>query len=375
MASKHHIPALDGLRGIAVLLVLWTHIPPGVFPDSVNYARGLVFPGYLGVDIFFVLSGFLITRILLVDREKNYPLRFFLLRRFFRIFPIYYLTLLLMACFWAVPGIGWCAAYLSNFYFPFQGEPNPLSHTWSLAVEEHFYLLWPLLVYRLSPGKSRGVALFFMIPFALVCAVLVVLSPYLGATKEWILQMRKDGTIDSDSWTIQLIYMGSMCRFSSLALGSLFAFMEGWIHRKARTAFFIAVIAFLLGESAIQYTQFIGVRDSPMIQLIWPVIRLAAFTVISGSIVMAGVTSSAIRWLPSFLLDNAVLKWIGRVSYGLYLYHYPIFHLWGFYSTPKNELNGWSVMAGVAVAIGVASASYLIIERPILNYAGRFRKR
>jgi peptidoglycan/LPS O-acetylase OafA/YrhL len=375
LASKHHIPALDGLRGIAVLLVLWTHIPTGVFPGGVDYARGLVFPGYLGVDIFFVLSGFLITRILLVDREKDFPLRYFLLRRFFRIFPIYYMTLALMVCFWAVPGIGWCAVYLSNFYFPFNTDPSPLQHTWSLAVEEHFYLLWPLLVYRLSPARSRGVALFVMIPFALVCAVLVILSPYLEATKEWILQMRKNGTIDSDTWVVQLIYMGSMCRFSSLALGSLFAFMEGWIHRKARMAFFIAVIAFLLGEGAIQYTLHIGVRESPAIQLFWPLIRLAAFTVISGSIVLAGVTSGSIRRLPSFLLDNAVLRWIGRVSYGLYLYHFPIFHLWGFYSTPKGELSAWSVSLGVAVAIGVASVSYLLIERPILNYAGRFRKK
>jgi peptidoglycan/LPS O-acetylase OafA/YrhL len=372
LATKHYIPALDGLRGIAVLLVLWTHIPVGVLGGYADLARGFVQPGYLGVDIFFVLSGFLITRILLVDKEKKFPLRYFLLRRFFRIFPIYYLTLTIFLIVHPVPGLGWCYIYVSNFYFPFNPETNPLQHTWSLAVEEHFYLIWPLLVYVLSRGKSRAVALFGFLPIALICAVGVILSPTHPATREWILSLKEEGVLHFDGWRTQLVYMGSMFRFASLALGSLFAYFEGWIHKRYKTTFVIALLSFLAAEVVAQFIYHIGPHYGFPAQW-WPLVRLVCFTMVSGSIVLGTVGASHIKWLPNFLVNNAVLRWIGRVSYGLYLYHFPIFHLAGFHKIPPAELSLWRVSLAVAIAIGVASLSYFIIERPILNYAARFR--
>src|SRR5882672_2186860 len=124
-------------------MVLWSHVPVASTPGVVRLLRSAFNPGYLGVDLFFVLSGFLITRILLADRENERPLRFFLARRALRIFPIYYLLLAVLLL--AKPGqyLAWCAIYLSNFHFMFDKTPNPLPHTWSLAIEEHFYLIWP----------------------------------------------------------------------------------------------------------------------------------------------------------------------------------------------------------------------------------------
>jgi peptidoglycan/LPS O-acetylase OafA/YrhL len=372
LASKHYIPALDGLRGIAVLLVLWTHIPVGVLGTNADFVRGCVQPGYLGVDIFFVLSGFLITRILLVDKEKNFPLRYFLLRRFFRIFPIYYLTLTIFLIFMPVPGLGWCFIYLSNFYFPFNPETNPVQHTWSLAVEEHFYLIWPLLVYVLSRGKSRAVALFGFLPIALICAVAVILAPTHPATRDWILSLKQDGVLHYDAWQTQLVYMGSMFRFASLALGSLMAYSEEWIHKRFGIVFGMALFAFLAAETVIQFVCHIGPYYGFPIQW-WPLVRLVCFTIVSGSIVLGAIGAGHIKWLPNFLVNNAVLRWIGRVSYGLYLYHFPIFHLMGFHDIPPSELSLWRISAAVVIAVVAASLSYLAIERPILNYAARFR--
>src|SRR5262249_43976988 len=152
--------SLDGLRGIAVILVLWAHLSE---ENTVGWGATIkhwLSPGLVGVDIFFVLSGFLITRILIADKARGMPLKNFLIRRFLRIFPIYYLTILLV--FLYAPGryILYCAGYLGNFYFAYHPAHLPLHHTWSLAVEEHFYLLWPFAVYRLSLPAARRATLF-----------------------------------------------------------------------------------------------------------------------------------------------------------------------------------------------------------------------
>ena len=155
-----HLPSLDGLRAIAVLLVLWQHVPLHTegYPLWLEQARWLVNPGNLGVELFFALSGFLITRILLAEQRAGHQVRWFLLRRMLRIFPIYYLLLMVMAFWRPADELAWCALYVSNFadvFAPAAG-PKPLGHTWSLCVEEHFYLLWPLAVAFGGPEKATA---------------------------------------------------------------------------------------------------------------------------------------------------------------------------------------------------------------------------
>ena len=156
--NRQYYPALDGLRGLAILLVIFLH----------NFGfMNYFFFGWLGVDLFFVLSGFLITDILLNSLGKPNFLKNFYLRRIFRIFPLYYLVLVI--CLLIIPRIGslhlntqyytenqgWLWSYLQNWLFIFK-EPygdKILLHTWSLAVEEQFYLVWPLIILLIRKPK------------------------------------------------------------------------------------------------------------------------------------------------------------------------------------------------------------------------------
>ncbi|MGH9678719.1 MAG: acyltransferase family protein, partial [Candidatus Acidiferrales bacterium] len=154
-----YIPELDGLHGIAVLMVIFHHISQNVpgFTRAGSSGRlvgvwlRITTPGWLGVDIFFVLSGFLITGILLDTKGRPRFYRNFYMKRILRIFPMYYLTLVIMLPFysWPWPFFGLSAAYLSNVSVLF-GVPMVLAPLWSLYVEEHFYFLWPWVIRFLS---------------------------------------------------------------------------------------------------------------------------------------------------------------------------------------------------------------------------------
>ncbi|QUS39076.1 acyltransferase [Tardiphaga alba] len=157
-------PAFDGFRGIGVVVVIFSHCPPvlesGVYNAllHVNMASRV---GYVALDIFFVISGFFITRLLLRERAKTGRISFkdFYMRRALRIFPVYYLTIL--ACYFifnfnTADTIS-LLTYTFNFYHPLHPVPNPLEHTWSLSVEEQFYFFWPLLILLVPPRWLNAV--------------------------------------------------------------------------------------------------------------------------------------------------------------------------------------------------------------------------
>jgi len=275
--SKDHVPGLDALRGLAVLLILWTHVPPGILGKPIDVLKGVVQPGYLGVDLFFVLSGFLITRILLVDKDRGRPLRWFLLRRVLRIFPIYYLVV--VAVWWIRPGpeMPWCALYLSNFYFPFHPQETLLRHSWSLAVEEHFYLLWPLAVYVL-PTRKAALAAVGLLPFAMACAIAAILLD--SATGlHWIASTFGEPAAGSYS-SKELVYMGTMFRAESLGLGALLAFSERRIERRPWTALGLALGAAIAAAVLVRGNSLGG--DPRWV----PLTRLIGFTGVSGAAVL-----------------------------------------------------------------------------------------
>ena len=340
-----HIPVLDGLRGIAVLLVLWSHLEAVTAHTPLRFVDYVLQPGYLGVDIFFVLSGFLITRILLSNRARRRPVKNFLIRRFLRIFPIYYLTVLVVG-FWH-PGayVWWCAVYLSNFYLPFNPRPVPLGHTWSLAVEEHFYLVWPWVVQKLSWRTSRAVALWGVLPVAVIAAsIALAVGPRVTMGR--------------------FIYMGTIFRASSLALGALFAFHEGWLRANTRNCWRVfgwmllpALIILPLGEFVFEG--------------LIPLTKMVGFSILCSAILSAALALRDASTWPARVLRSAALTFVGRISYGLYLYHAPIFNAFGLvrHGYAAAHTGAFAVLATFVVA----TVSFYAFEQPLLRLKERFQ--
>ena len=350
MARKDHISALDGLRAVAALLIVWVHIPQGVlwgWMDRVS--RGLPL-GYLGVDIFFVLSGFLITRILLVDRQQGTPVAYFLMRRFLRIFPIYYLTIVVLAIVDPQPALAWCAAYLSNFYFAIHHDHHPLRHTWSLAVEEHYYLVWPFVVYLLSVRHSRAFLAWGVLPLAVVGAVgLIVLDhPSLPAEP--------------------LIYRGSMFRAFSLGLGALCAYHEDRLRDRSWLAVALASCSLIVGCLGVYV-----IHDGMLFR--WhSLIRMVSYAMFSVAVVGITIMQSHSRFPLLTVLRSGPMRFVGRISYGLYLYHFPIYHVFGLVGQGGDgTANAPAVVLAVATTFGVATTSYFAIEKPLLKLKDRYR--
>ena len=171
---RDHIPALDGLRGFAILLVIFIHFGAGV--DLPVFFHRLAYMGWTGVDLFFVLSGFLITRILLTSKNSRHYFKNFYLRRMLRIFPLYYAAL--VCGIWLIPAIlpetivqpylgqsqshqGWLWSYSVNIARTFMPIVSfgMFSHFWSLAIEEQFYIIWPSVVKWLEPKRLFYVCL------------------------------------------------------------------------------------------------------------------------------------------------------------------------------------------------------------------------
>ncbi|MFO1076473.1 MAG: acyltransferase [Planctomycetota bacterium] len=352
-----HLPALDGLRAIAVLLVLWTHVPPTItpgYPTWLLWAHTILEPGALGVEIFFVLSGFLITRILLAERREDRPVRWFLLRRVLRIFPIYYLLIAILAVVRPGGYLAWCATYTSNVLtITRPAEQFPLQHSWSLCVEEHFYLLWPLAVAFTSRRRPLQVILAAM-PVMLGAAFAV------GALCDRDLAMR-------------IVAHASPIRFFSLASGCLIACGEPWLMARPGRLVAIAlalVVPALAANNLVLYVlvpQWTGGRCAPPLAIA-PGLWLLALTSSATIALLTTLAFGGGRWSPWRLLSWAPLRAVGRISYGLYLYHLPIFH-----ALLRPTPSGMRIALAVSLAFLAASLSYTLIERPILRYGSRLR--
>ncbi|MCU0862532.1 MAG: acyltransferase [Planctomycetes bacterium] len=354
--SPQHIPVLDGLRAFAVLLVLWCHVPVTIagYPEWLKVGEWLLRPGNLGVELFFVLSGFLITRILLAERERGTPVRWFLLRRLLRIFPIYYLLLLVMAAQRPAAEIGWCAAYLFNIVSIVQPMPGPLEHTWSLCVEEHFYLLWPLLASWLPAHRSKQVLQWVVIPLAIGTAIAAIV---------WWPQ-----------YAPRTIERFTPCRCLGLAAGALLAHAEARVTGDRRFSLWFtlaAAVVLLVGHPHVLFLfgPYWAGSTTGWFALDWAVLAWRLHTTLLCTVVvmwcLRGHGSGwSVRWLAW-----APLRGIGRISYGLYLYHLPIYYWLA--PTPTLPEIWLAVGATFAAAIG----SYFVVERPLQRFGARFRGR
>jgi len=342
-ARIDHIPTLDGLRGIAVLLVLWWHLPEQLFGPLNAALRFALQPGYLGVDIFFVLSGFLITRILLDEKELRIPVTGFLLRRIARIFPAYYLLLLIIGFTEPdVRGYWWSFAYLSNFYFSFDQEFSPLRHTWSLAIEEHFYLIWPWVVVFLPVILSTAILVYFVLPIAVNLAITTAyLEPMLG--------------FEADA----LIYRITWYRMLSLGAGALLAYHETYLRTHPQALLKLSLLVGCAGAALLPTVLLVEHR------WIGP-IMLVGFSAVSTTSVGLAVWTHTVATWPAKLLRARALRGIGQFSYGLYLYHFPIFAALGIghgdeVATPSPIRS----LTAVLLSLAAAWISFIVFEKPI----------
>jgi peptidoglycan/LPS O-acetylase OafA/YrhL len=345
-----YYPALDGLRGFAILGVLLQH----------NFSF-LPVPrfGWVGVDLFFVLSGFLITEILLKTKEQKNFLSNFYLRRILRIFPLYYGSLILFFSFAplisqfkdqysyysANQSMLWM--HLQNWLYiakPKLDNHTVFSHFWSLSVEEQFYFVWPLIILACNKTKTL-VALIYIALFGGIFFRFATWS-YLGnGDPNFLLQY--------------------MTRIDGLCVGSLIAVwrtssaqaVTGKIVQLGITFISLHIAAFIISKAV-----FPGVPH-------FTIFGYSTIAVCFGILLIFLVEKR--NRLTKFLFENRPIKGLGKISYGIYIYHWPIFVLFKIFVADRILKMGVAEnivisMAATTVAILVSIVSYNLFERKIL---------
>jgi peptidoglycan/LPS O-acetylase OafA/YrhL len=333
-------PALDGLRAIAALMVMSFHFHVPGWPG-----------GFLGVDVFFVLSGFLITSLLLEEWQarRSISLRRFYARRALRLLPA--LLLLLVVCGPFV-GIAWILAslgYIANWLLAFQiFHVGPLSHVWSLSVEEQFYLVWPFtLLTLLRSGLMRWVVFAVTAGLCAGSAALKIVS--------WS---------EQNSW--YRLYHGSDARADALLVGCVIAMLLawGWLPRQTwvNRAIQVGAATGILILIALSVTAHIDSR------FLYREGGLTLAALSAGAIILC-LIRCPIRPL-AIALEWPLLVAAGRISYGLYLWHYPI----SWIPSPfGSDLRGQILALSVRTALSFAAAiaSYQLVEQPIMRLKRR----
>ena len=341
-----HLLALDGVRGVAALMVMIFHYWQGKGFDRLGIPAGIskvaVF-GQTGVDLFFVLSGFLITRILISSREQPCYFRNFYGRRVLRILPLYYLFLVIY--FFVLPVIEnspvepfgktwWYWFYLQNFpdTFTHLSAAGPL-HYWSLAVEEHFYMFWPLLVY-LAPVRALTWWSVAVIGLTIAVRALFVFGLSIG------------------------VFYFTLCRMDALAFGALLACLEASGRLQSCRKITVFILAVLLPPLIFAWTRLTG-SGADFLQVIkFSFIGLVYFAIL-GLVVLYKDSI----WIGS-LLGNRFLRWVGKISYGLYVYHGLCYYLVdkGAFLAPALNL-----LFSFALAFLVSYLSFRFFEMPFLR--------
>ncbi len=372
-----HYPALDGLRGVAVLLVIWFHSSCIILPQCFVITRDVAqlsdfnhfyyiatMFGHTGVDLFFVISGFLITGILIDTRNDQNCLKNFYIRRSLRIFPLYYAALLLFITYIALSSnisevmgtqMLMHVFYLQNWWPTFRtGEFDMISHTWSLAVEEQFYLFWPLLFLSFYKGRIREV-----LP---LCCFLIFFS--------WFLRFYL-----SDIEKYKLAYTSTISRLDTLILGALLSVVchhyLDILKKQAHIFKYLAIISFL-GLVAFFYfnAQTTNIAHAQMTK-----IGLTGFSIFY-TILLAYIFLGKRNSITHKLFNIHFLRQNGKISYGLYVIHVPVLYAIK-RSGLLNEMGFWTqhgaiMILGYTASFLLASLSYKYFEKPILKLKEKY---
>jgi peptidoglycan/LPS O-acetylase OafA/YrhL len=355
--KSRYMAGLDGLRALAVLAVIAYHL-------NLPFAPG----GLLGVDVFFVLSGYLISDMLLAERKKfgRINMKHFWLRRARRILPalfamlivvVVWVTLLQRSQIPALRGDVMAAVlFISNWYYIFHhvsyfakfGPPSPLTNLWSLAVEEQFYLIWPLflsvlLTFRAFRRRGPLVVLTLLVTAASAVAMAVLYHPGMNPNR---------------------VYYGTDTRAYALLLGAALAMV--WPSAKLATT---------LSRSKRTLLDGIGILGLlTILYMVWQTTQYETFMYRGGMVLLSLAATVLVATLahPASLLSRLFawkpLRWIGVRSYAIYLWHYPIIAL----TSPTMDMDGFNAtrdILQVGASIVIAALSWRFVEEPIRHGA------
>lgn len=369
---RGRLPELDGIRGLAIVLVLICHYGVNLLDPPKHsvlwFARAALSLTWTGVDLFFVLSGFLIGGILIDTRSSPRFFQTFYARRFFRIFPIYFLSL---GLFWLLqssgavryPGMDWLlknpmpllthATFTQNVAMAIRGEYGPhwLDATWSLAVEEQFYLILPVLVFFLPP---------LILQRTVVASIFA--APILSALIVW---WKPDALVAA--------YVLMPCRADALGLGVLAAILlrrgDSWIHspgvgKALHWAFFVLLLGMggviVLGRSG---------NDVLMNSIGFSWIALFYLSVLLVGVLQPKSTLGAI-------LRHPILLEFGKLSYFIYLFHQPFSGLsHALLRGSAPAINDWlgvaATILALALTLAAAQLSWRYLEKPLIAIGHR----
>ena len=370
-----YLPGLDGMRAIAVVAVMVYHANPDWLPG-----------GYLGVEVFFVISGYLITLLLISEKERTstVDMKHFWIRRARRLLPALF-TMMLALTIWTAlferDALGKLRGdviaaffYVSNWYQIWTGagytaanEFAPLRHLWSLAVEEQFYVVWPLVMFALLRGGSRRIAdisrwlvlaaLGITVVTALVYTSGPIGTPEVTPDAYWSVFGREISKFD---WS----YLGTFSRAGGLLLGAAFAMvwrpvavMRGPLRTKGRLLDVVALVGFGALAAMFWWMWLIGPDGGN------PFLFRGGFLLCAVATLMMVAAVTHERAGTSKVLSLPVLLWIGTRSYGLYLYHWPIYQLIRNIAGVHLKFHEF-VFAMILTGI-ITELSYRFIETPI----------
>lgn len=347
---QNYIPALDSLRGIAILLVITFHYFGAYFH--------LFSFGWSGVDLFFVLSGYLITsRLAATRKDPNYFSKFYR-NRALRILPLYYLVLIL--CYIGFnflakeshPGLQYYSRNAASFFLFLDNwtmiktnvpAENQLQHFWSLAVEEQFYIIWPLIIYFLADKKNLLVFLF--------AAILLIISA------RSFLYLKYPGFVNYPHY-----FYNTFCRMDGFIIGAIVYFIQLKKIEKYFKYFFPLTLLILIVGIAIEGTDFIG-----------PFMSTVGYSLVAifyGGLVLFA-TKRETQKSRAVILNSNWLVFLGKISYGLYIFHWlvlrflqgKIIHYLDFYFSASQQLALWiSLFICLIISLLLSIISYFYFE-------------